>query len=300
MSHDMTSPVPEVPVPKQHELLLRGEYEEAGGKGQYDRGVLTSTLGGWSEFYDEVSRFRDCGGYVWRGQEQHGDGWTLRSKFDRQNKGGDRKKRLEQHKQEFAKAIRGRRGPNPPELSEDDLWALGQHHNLATPLLDWTESPFVAAYFAFRRKEANTSERVVYALNRDIERWHPSNKPARFIEFPPINSHENVRFLAQGGVFTKALEGEDVKTRIQKCYHERNHADRIILVEILIPDNSRDECLKDLNWMNINHASLFPDIYGAALFCNWKLEISGMGRGQARDGTGSGPELRVKRNLGTP
>jgi len=203
-----------------------------------------------------------------------GDGWTLRSKFDRQRKEGDRKTRLEQHKEEFAKAIRGRRGPNPSELSEDNLWALGQHYNLATPFLDWTESPFVAAYFAFCRKKADTSQRVVYALNRDIERWFRSDTHEYFIEFPPITSHENARFLAQGGVFTKALEGEDVKTRIQKCYHETNHADRIILVEILLPDSSRDECLRDLNWMNINHASLFPDIYGAAVFCNWKLEIS--------------------------
>lgn len=91
--------------------------------------------------------------------------------------------------------------------------------------------------------------------------------------FPSITSHENIRFLAQGGVFTKALEGEDVKTRIQKCYHETNHQNRIVLVEILIPESSRMECLKDLDWMNINHASLFPDIEGASVFCNWKLEM---------------------------
>ena len=271
MSHDFMPPVPEVPPKKVHELLLREDYEAVGGKGQYDKGVLSSQLSGWREFYDEVRKFRDRRGYVWRGQEQHGDGWALRSKFDRQNKAGNRKRHLEQHKEEFAKAIRGRRGPNPSELSDDDLWALGQHYDLATPLLDWAESPFVAAYFAFCKK-ADTRERVVYALNRDIDRWFRSGTREHFIEFPPITSHENVRFLAQGGVFTKALEGEDVKTRIQKCYHEKSHANRIILVEILIPDSSRDECLRDLNWMNINHASLFPDIYGAAAFCNWKLE----------------------------
>jgi hypothetical protein len=273
MSHDFMPPVPEVPPKKHHEPLLREEYEAVGGKGQYDKGVLSSQLSEWGEFYDEVRRFRGGGGYVWRGQEQHGDEWTLKSKFDRQNRAGDRKRRLEQHKEEFAKAIRGRRGSNPPELSEDDLWALGQHYGLATPLLDWTESPFVAAYFAFCGNKAHTKERVVYALNRDIERWYRSNTHEYFIEFPPITSHENVRFLAQGGVFTKALEGEDVKTRIQKCYHEKNHANRIILVEILIPDSCREEGLRDLNWMNINHASLFPDIYGAAIFCNWKLEV---------------------------
>ena len=87
-----------------------------------------------------------------------------------------------------------------------------------------------------------------------------------------MEAHENARFLAQAGVFTKALDGQDVKERVQRCYNERRHAGRIILVEILVPGRDREECLRDLNEMNINHASLFPDIYGSAIFCNLKLE----------------------------
>jgi hypothetical protein len=259
---------------REYELLHGEEYKRAGGKGKYDRGVITSTLSEWSEFYEEVRRFQGCRDYVWRGQEQHGDDWKLMSRFDRLPQGGDRDKNLEQHREEFVRAIRGRRGPNPPQLTEDDLWALGQHHGLATPLLDWTESPFVAAYFAFWRRKEDPSERVVYGLNRDIERWFSRTPDNRLIAFPQITAHENARLLAQGGVFTKALEGGDIKSCVQGCYHEKNHADRIILVEILISERCRYEGLKDLNWMNINHATLFPDIYGAAVLCNWKLELS--------------------------
>jgi hypothetical protein len=76
MNQDFMPSVPEVPPKEIHEPLLREEYEAMGGKGQYDRGVLSSHLSEWSEFYSEVRRFRGRIGYVWRGQEQHGDGWT--------------------------------------------------------------------------------------------------------------------------------------------------------------------------------------------------------------------------------
>jgi hypothetical protein len=255
-------------------VLYKGEYETAGGKGNYDKGVLTSQLSSWADFKGEIQRFRSHkGSYIWRGQEQHGAGWELKSTFDRHDRITYRDKSLEAHRNRFRKETMGRRGPNPCELNEDDLWALGQHNSLHTPLLDWTKSPYVAAFFAFWQKKKNAERRVVYALNLDVVRWHrlPSKSP--FIELPDITAHENPRFLAQGGVFTKALDGEDIKGRVQKCYGDDNHRDRIVLAEILMPNSIRDECLEDLNWMNINHASLFPDIYGAAQHCNWQLDL---------------------------
>jgi hypothetical protein len=89
-------------------------------------------------------------------------------------------------------------------------------------------------------------------------------------------SDENARLLSQRGLFTKSLfPGASIEETVRHCYaaDTEKGIQRIILVKISIPEVERAKCLRDLNKMNINSATLFPDLMGAAAYCAMKLDI---------------------------
>ena len=154
------------------------DYHASDGIGDWNNGIIDIALEQWNKFHGVIAKLFEHGDFIWRGQTCD---WPLKSKFDRMVKSKqDRETKLVEHKSNFLRAIKGRRGNNPPQLENpEDIWAIGQHFGLATPLLDWTESPFVAAYFAFREKEIHIDSaqdnrcRFVFGLNKDIRRWGP-------------------------------------------------------------------------------------------------------------------------------
>jgi FRG domain-containing protein len=48
--------------------------------------------------------------------------------------------------------------------SDDEWWALGRHHGLCTPLLDWTLDPYIAAFFAFNESVEQNESAAIWAL----------------------------------------------------------------------------------------------------------------------------------------
>lgn len=243
-------------------------------------GVTTVKLASWKYFHDYVTQqFLGFPSFVWRGQREAS--WSLQSSFDRLVTTPDAKQRNQlalQHLARFKMAARGRRGVTPAKIEhESEWWALAQHNGMATPLLDWTESPFVALYFAFEKDVGKKGAvRAVWGLssvtkkNREINEAGEEHLNPLLETVRPMQD-ENVRLVSQAGLFTQLPPGITVDGWIRRNFAGDDGFTRLVKIEI--PDTGREDCLLTLNRMNINHLSLFPDPYGAGKHCNTALQI---------------------------
>jgi hypothetical protein len=124
----------------------------------------------------------------------------------------------------FRHAVRGRISDRTlVELEqENELWSVGQHHGLLTPLLDWTYSPYVALFFAFDKEDPRQGEfdnpfRAIYVLNKT---YVEAENKCPDVEVLEPSKDDHGRLVNQAGLFTYSSYGNTLENNLINSLHD--------------------------------------------------------------------------------
>jgi hypothetical protein len=148
------------------------------------------------------------------------------------------------------------------ELPCHELWVFVRHLGFPSPLIDWTLSPYIAAFFAFE-EVSDADSACVYAyieapggnkiqvdnaphitIQTVNEKTHKRHflQQSNYTICTAKEKHDNHKFISHDEVFSNTLSTEKRQD---------------ILLKLILPRSERLKVLSELNKMNINHFSLF-------------------------------------------
>jgi hypothetical protein len=222
----------------------------------------------WAGFMEYVSSLKGRR-YLFRGQNEP---WRLRTSFHRKGR-ADLGRFLSEDVPALYKHLSARTKHvfnlnNPDENGA--FFNLIQHHGYPTPLLDWTYSPYVAAFFAYRRiSNENAASAEASAKVRihvfDQESWKKDINQILFVVAPRLHvsigeflAIENERMIPQQSAST-ITNVDDIEPYIRSM----EVSGKTYLSAIDLPVGDRRQVVRDLSYMGITAGSLFPGLDGA-------------------------------------
>lgn len=244
---------------------------------EYRDSIIIQLLLDFGSFVELVTRLNDEQNYrMWyRGQSNYL--WGLVPSVQR-------KKNMGEHYEQYITTnfmIQTMRlNPNAPQRYNRAAWlTLMQHYGLPTRLLDWSESPLIALYFALNSQE--NVDAAVWVMNP-----MKLNQKAGYGEYvPPIN-YDSLKDDLEGAFSNKIEEDNQGQNRIVACHGVGNdlrmyvqqsdftihssaeQLDQLLfsdescdyVYKIRIPKQIRPKLLYQLDAMGFHESSIYPDM----------------------------------------
>ena len=229
-----------------------------------DGSKIDSLQMSWHEFKSYISSTLEsrC---LFRGQKKP---WKLRTSFHRRGRYQIHKFAREDVPQLHQKlsSITSHYFDLFNSAQKGSFWNLLQHHGYPTPLLDWSYSPYVSAFFAFREWPKNYNDKDlarIYLFDNDA--WKNDYPQIADLDtfFPHLSvmdfiAIDNPRMVPQQAA-TTLTNIDDIEAYVLERESDNNTQ---YLQAIDIPANAREEVMSDLRFMGITAGSMFPSIDG--------------------------------------
>lgn len=218
----------------------------------------------WSEFKSHITQ-RSRTKFMFRGQRQP---WRLRTSFHRHGRylmSRFTEQDVRQLHRRLSAITTHYFNLAVPEQN-GAFFNLMQHHGYPTPLLDWSHSPYVAAFFALRDwpiQHCGDGVARIYIFNEQawredfpqIQNLDPAFLHLSVMEFIAI---DNPRLVPQQSV-TTVTNIDDIEAYMLA---RENDMGKKYIEAIDIQASDREEAMRDLRFMGITPGSIFPSIDG--------------------------------------
>ncbi|MEM9352482.1 MAG: FRG domain-containing protein [Planctomycetota bacterium] len=145
-------------------------------------------------------------------------------------------------------------------LPHYDLLAYLRQHGFPSPLLDWTASPYVAAYFALEGvSEAEHCSVFAFIEMPDGMKSGGDDMPNMIRTIGPYVTTDPRHFLQKSQYTISTNWDRHSKTHTFCSHHDVSEAfeEQDVLIKITIPRSDRAKALQQLDEFNINHYTLF-------------------------------------------